>query len=369
MSQPTFHSLPISSIKQETDKAITVSFKPSAADAEQFEFLAGQYLTLKFVVHGKEERRAYSMCSAPHEDEIAVTVKRVEGGIVSNHIADNLKVGDVVEVMPPQGRFLVKPDPSARRDFYLFGAGSGITPLMSIIRELLEHEPKSRIHLLYGNRNEKSIIFEEKLKALQQRHEGQLFVQHTLSKPIKHKVGGLRGLFGGGKIDWNGATGRVDIAAVQRFLSDNPGATDDKSYYICGPGQMIDNVEQALLGLGMKKANIHSERFLSANSAQKKAAPDTPVAGGKVIAKLSGKEVTVDLKPGQTILDGLLEAGAAPPYSCLAGACSTCMAKVTKGGVKMEVCFAIDDDEIAEGYILACQAHPTTPEVYLEFES
>lgn len=369
MSQPVFYSLPISSIRPETDKAITVSFRPSAADTEKFEFLAGQYLTLKFVVNGKEERRAYSMCSAPHEDEIAVTIKRVKGGIVSNHIADNLKAGDIVDVMPPQGRFLVKPDPAARRDFYLFGAGSGITPLMSIIRELLEHEPKSRVHLLYGNRDEKNIIFDAQLKTLLDRHEGQLFVQHTLSRPIKHKAGGLRGLFGRGKTNWNGATGRVDIPAVQRFMRDHPGASEDKSYYICGPGQMIDNVEQALLGLGMKKANIHSERFLSANAAQKKTTSDAPIEGGKVIAKVSGKEVTVDLKPGQTILDGLLEAGAAPPYSCLAGACSTCMAKVSKGGVKMEVCFAIDDDEIAEGYILACQAHPTTPEVYLEFES
>ncbi|TXF88667.1 ferredoxin--NADP reductase [Neolewinella aurantiaca] len=369
MSQPTFHSLTISSIQPETDKAITVSFKPAAADAGHFKFLAGQYLTLKFVVHGKEERRAYSMCSAPQDDEIAVTVKRVKGGVVSNHIADNLKVGDVVEVMPPQGRFLVKPDPAARRDYYLFGAGSGITPLMSIIRTLLEEEPKSRIHLLYGNRDEKNIIFEEQLNELARRHEGQFFVQHTLSRPVKHKAGGLRGLFGGGKTTWQGAKGRVDIAAVQRFIQDNPGAVDDKNYYICGPGEMIDNVEQALLGLGMKKADIHSERFLSANAAQKKAAADTPVAGGKVVAKISGKEVTVDLKPGQTILDGLLESGATPAYSCLAGACSTCMAKVTKGGVKMEVCFALDDDEIADGYILACQAHPTTEEVYVEFES
>ncbi|MCX8209541.1 MAG: ferredoxin--NADP reductase [Lewinella sp.] len=368
MSQPTFFSLPISSIQPETDKAITVSFKPAAADAEHFEFLAGQYLTLKFLVHGKEERRAYSMCSAPYEDEIAVTVKRVEGGIVSNYIADNLKVGDMVEMMPPQGRFMAKPDPAGRRDYYLFGAGSGITPLMSITRELLEQEPKSRIHLLYGNRDEENIIFEKQLQTLEERHKGQLFVQHTLSRPIKHKVGGLRGLFGRGKTNWNGSTGRVDIPTVHGFLHDNPGASDNKSYYICGPGQMIDNVEQALLGLGVKKADIHSERFLSANSAQKKAAPNTPIASGKVIAKLSGKEVTVELKPGQTILDGLLEAGASPPYSCLAGACSTCMAKVTKGGVKMEVCFAIDDDEIAEGYILACQAHPTTPEVYVEFE-
>jgi len=369
MSQPTFHALPISSIQPETDQAITVSFKPAAADAGDFKYLAGQYLTLKFVINGKEERRAYSMCSAPHDDEIAVTVKRVKGGIVSNHIADNLRAGDTVDVMPPQGRFLVEPAPAARRDVYLFGAGSGITPLMSILRTVLEHEPKSTVYLLYGNRDEKNIIFEQQLKALQARYEGQLVVKHTLSRPVKHKVGGLKGLFSSGKPKWQGPIGRVDIPAVQVFLQENPGKVNDKVYYICGPGQMIDNVEQALLGLGKKKAVIHSERFVSANAAKKDATPTTPVAGGKAFVKLSGKEVEVDIKAGQTVLDALLEAGATPPYSCLAGACSTCMAKVTKGGVKMDVCFAIDDDEIAEGYILTCQAHPTPEELYVGFDA
>ncbi len=369
MSQLTFLPLPISSIQPETDQAITVSFKPTAGDTDLFEYKAGQYLTLKFVINGKEERRAYSMCSAPHDDEIAVTVKRVSGGIVSNHIADKLKAGDIVEVMPPQGRFLVQPDPAARRDYYLFGAGSGITPLMSILRTVLENEPKSKVHLLYGNRDEENIIFEQQLKVLQDRYAGQLEVKHTLSRPKKYKTGGLKGIFTGGKPKWRGPIGRIDIPAVQAFLREQPGAVDDKRYYICGPGKMIDNVEQALLGLGVKKTVINSERFVSANAAKKEAAGDVPVAGGKAFVKLGGKDLEVVLKPGQTILDGLLEAGATPPYSCLAGACSTCMAKVTKGGVKMEVCFAIDDDEIAEGYILSCQSHPTTPEVYVDFEA
>jgi ring-1,2-phenylacetyl-CoA epoxidase subunit PaaE len=368
MSQPTFHALPVTSITSETNKAMTVSFKPEAADADLFTYKAGQYLTLKFVVNGKEERRAYSMSSAPRDNEISVTVKRVTGGIVSNYIADQLKAGDLVEVMPPQGRFLVSPDPAARRDYFLFGAGSGITPLMSILRTLLEEEPKSRVHLLYGNRDEQNIIFEQQLRELESRHKGQLVVQHTLSRPIKEKAGGLRGLFGGGKVNWNGFVGRVDIKAVHNFLSDHPGAVNDKQYYICGPGQMIDNVEQALLGLGVKKSVIHSERFVSANATKKKSVPTNPVANAKAFVKLGGKDIEVEVKSGQTILDALLEDGATPPYSCLAGACSTCMAKVTKGGVKMEVCFAIDDDEIAEGYILACQSHPTTPEVYVEFE-
>ncbi|MEM9929807.1 MAG: ferredoxin--NADP reductase [Bacteroidota bacterium] len=368
MSQPTFYPLTITSVRAETDQAVTVSFKPTAANADQFGYAAGQYLTLKFVINGKEERRAYSMSSAPQDDTIAVTVKRVKGGIVSNHIADNLSAGDTVDVMPPQGRFLATPNPATRRDYYLFGAGSGITPLMSILRTILEEEPKSKVHLLYGNRDEDNIIFDQQLKTLEERYAGQLVVLHTLSKPKREKVGGLKGLFSKGKISWPGQVGRIDIKAVQNFLTANPGSVEDKQYYVCGPGEMIDNVEQALLGLGVKKDCIHSERFVSANDVRKKAPSSGAVEGGAVVAQLGGKEVSVSLKPGQTILDGLLESGATPPYSCLAGACSTCMAKVTKGGVRMEVCFAIDDDEIAEGYILACQAHPTTPEVHLTFE-
>ncbi|SEQ84592.1 ferredoxin--NADP reductase [Neolewinella agarilytica] len=368
MSQVSFHPLPIASITPETDQAVTVAFRIKEELAQQFTYKAGQYLTLKFVVNGKEERRAYSMCSAPHDDEIAVTVKRVKGGIVSNHIADALKAGDIVDAMPPQGRFLASPEAAARRDYFLFGAGSGITPLMSILRSILEEEPKSSVYLLYGNRDENNIIFERQLADLQQRYEGQLLVEHILSRPKKYKVGGLKGLFSSGKPKWEGNIGRIDIPAVQRFMTANPGKVSDKQYYICGPGQMIDNVEQALLGLGVHKEFIHAERFVSANDVKKNKTSTDVVEGGKVFAKLSGKDVEVTLKPGQTILDGLLESGATPPYSCLAGACSTCMAKVTKGGVKMDVCFAIDDDEIAEGYILACQSHPTTPEVYVDFD-
>ena len=368
MSQVTFHPLPVASITAETDKAVTVAFKIDDALAKDFTYKAGQYLTLKFLINGKEERRAYSMSSAPHDDEIAVTVKRVKGGIVSNHIADVLRPGDTVDVMPPQGRFLVEPDSAQRRDYYLFGAGSGVTPLMSILRTLLEEEPKSKVHLLYGNRDEDNIIFEQQLRDLEDRYEGQLVVRHTLSRPKREKKGGLRGLFSKGKMNWDGRVGRVDIPAVQEFMAANPGSVKDRQYYICGPGKMIDNVEQALLGLGYDKEVIHSERFVSANDVRKKAPATTEVSGAKITATISGKTSTVELKAGQTILDGLLESGAAPPYSCLAGACSTCMAKVSKGGVKMEVCFAIDDDEIAEGYILACQAHPTTPEVELTFD-
>ncbi|NJC27743.1 ferredoxin--NADP reductase [Neolewinella antarctica] len=369
MSQPTFYSLPVASITPETDSAATVAFDVPEELADQFAYKAGQYLTLKFTVNGKEERRAYSMCSAPHEDEIAVTVKRVRGGVVSNYIADQLKAGDTVEVMPPQGRFLVDTDHARRREYFLFGAGSGITPLMSILQSVLEREPQSKVHLFYGNRDEKNIIFEKKLESLQERYEGQLEVEHTLSRPEKFKQSGLRGLFSRGKPQWRGATGRISIKAVQEFMQRHPALVEDRAYYICGPGQMIDDVEQALLGLGVLKKHVHTERFASASSTKAKAPVSGEVVAATVTAKISGKEHVVDLKPGQTILDALLENGSQPPYSCLAGACSTCIAKVNKGGVKMEVCFALDDDEVANGFVLTCQSHATTAEVYVDFDA
>ena len=364
MSQPQFYPLRVSRLQPETERAVSVYFQVPEADRTAFHYRAGQYLTLRFEIDGKEERRAYSMCSAPHEDELAVTVKRVAGGKVSNYIAERLRAGDTVDVMPPMGRFLAEPDPAARRRYYLFGAGSGITPLMSILRSVLETEPKSEVILLYGNRDEDNIIFKEQLDELERRYAGQLTVEHTLSRPKKYATKGLKGLFKRSTTRWEGATGRIDRKALVAFLRRYPAEGQDCRYYICGPGEMIDNVEAALLGHGIDDKLIHVERFVSAAEAKRNAGPSQ---GGKVNVKLGRDEITVELNPGQSILDGLLEKGHTPPYSCLAGACSTCMAKVEKGGVKMDVCYALDESEVEEGYILTCQAHPTTPEVDIDY--
>ena len=364
MRQPQFYPLAVARVEPETNRAVTVYFTVPEADRTAFHYRAGQYLTLRFELDGKEERRAYSMCSAPHDDELAVTVKQIDGGVVSNYIARSLKAGDTVDVMPPMGRFLAEPDPAARRRYYLFGAGSGITPLMSILRAVLEEEPKSEVILLYGNRDEDNIIFERQLTELQQRYAGQLTVRHTLSQPKKYATKGLKGLFRRSTTRWEGAKGRIDRKAVVKLLEEHPITKQDSRFYICGPGQMIDHVETALLGHGVDDQHIHTERFVSAGEADKRASDSR---GGTVHVKLGKEELTVDLKAGQSILDALLEQGKTPPYSCLAGACSTCMARVEKGGVKMDVCYALDDSEVEEGYILTCQSHPTTPEVTVDF--
>ena len=369
MSQSSFYPLTVRSVTPETEQAVTVTFEVPTDLTDSFHYKAGQYLTLKFDVDGQEQRRAYSMCSAPHEDLLAVTVKRVRGGVVSNYISDNLQPGDTVEVMAPQGRFLVDVNHARRREYFLFGAGSGITPLMSILRSVLEREPQSKVHLFYGNRDENNIIFEKELERLQLRYEGQLEVEHTLSRPIKYKQGGLRGLFSRGKPQWRGATGRITIPAVQQFMQRHPALVEDRQFFICGPGQMIDDVEQALLGLGFIKQNIYTERFNSGGGGGKKATGGEVVKNAKLTARIKGKDVTVRVTDGKNILEALRDSGAEPPFSCLAGACSTCIAKVESGGVKMDVNFALDEEEVAAGFVLACQSHPTTEDVKLDFDA
>lgn len=368
MNETDFHSLTVKQIVNETNDTVTVKFSVPTALKDDFDYSAGQYLTLRFFIDGQDVRRAYSMSSSPFEDELAVTVKRVKGGVVSNHIADELEVGSSVSVMSPQGRFLVKPDGANRHDYYLIGAGSGITPLMSIAKTVLEAEPKSSVYLLYGSRDENSIIFKEAIEALEKRYAGQFFVRHTLSQPVKEKTGGFSGFFTRGKISWTGERGRIDADKLHDFLDTYPSDGEQENYFLCGPGSLIDTAEEFLLGRGVDKNYIHSERFVSAHDAKKDTKSSSTLEGAAVKAKIDGKEVNITLKPGQSILDGLLEAKAEPPYSCLAGACSTCAAKVIKGGVKMDVCYALDDDEVASGMILTCQSHPTTPEVEVDFE-
>ena len=361
----SFHSLKVAKKVQETHDTATLHFEIPEELKDTFKYDAGQYLTLRFMLKGEDERRSYSLCTAPGEGW-GVTVKKVKGGKVSTHVFDNVQTGDSIDVMAPDGRFIVKPDAESRNDYYFFGAGSGITPLMSQIRTILEHEPMSVIHLYYGNRDEDSIIFKSELEQLTEKYAEQLTVDHILSRA--GKKGGLLGsVFGRKKADgWQGEKGRIVKENIDSFIERYPARNNTSHYYICGPGNMIENVKAALQGRGIQDKFIHAEYFTASDTA-KSSANAVVTAGSQATVKLRGETIEIPIG-GKSILETLQDAGYDPPYSCTSGACASCMAKVTEGKAEMEMCFALSDAEIADGFVLTCQAHPTTAEIAVDFD-
>jgi len=366
-----FHSLAIDEILDETSDAYSVFFQKP--DLEEFTYKPGQYLTLKVPYQGELLRRAFSLSSSPcSDDRLSVTIKRVEGGRISNHIRDVLKAGDQVEVLPPMGNFYVETDPTHAIHYILIGAGSGITPLMSILKTVMEEEPLSKVSLWYGNRTEDTIIFFDKLQKLQVQYEGRLEVYHTLSQPSE---------------EWKGGKGRLDQARVYQMVSDLF-MTDEyrKKYYICGPDGLMQDAQTALDKHAVNPGDVHREYYsapLPKAEELEAQAKETEVADGKVFRDgdkvytveaqdititLNGEETQVPVSPDHYILDAALDAKLDPPFACQAGICTTCRAYLHAGEVAMDESEGLSETEINEGFILTCRSHPLTPGVEIEFK-
>lgn len=351
-----FYSLPVVAKKQETADAVSISFQIPDELKEQFRYKQGQYLTLQMEINGEKVRRAYSLSSSPVTDDLhTVTVKRVEGGKMSNKIND-ISLGTILEVMPPQGRFFTEISASNKKHYFLIGGGSGITPLMSIIKTVLHAEPNSRCTLIYGNRNAASIIFKNELDELAAAHPGRLSIIYSIDQP---------------EAGWNGLTRMLSADTIKQLITQHQGTITEREFFICGPAGMMEQAKKAVEFLGVNAANIHIEYFTAPVGGEEKpvevSAPEPDFEGSKVFVKLGGKEYELLIKDKTTILHAGIKAGIDPPFSCEAGICSTCMAKVIEGTVKMDENNILTDEEVKKGYVLTCQAHPTSKVVVLEY--
>ncbi len=365
-----FFELKVRAIRPETTDTSTIELEVPESLKDKFSYRQGQYITLRTEQDGKELRRSYSMSSSPLDNKLAITVKKVKGGRVSTWLVDEVKEGDTLNVATPEGRFYSEVNPDKRRTYYMFGAGSGITPLMSIIRTVLEAEPMSAVFLLYGNRDEENIIFRDELDALSKRYDGQLHVEYVLSQPKKESSGGLFGLFRKSSSNWQGKTGRITAKVANQFLDEQMarGPEQDCVYFICGPGFMADDIRNAIISRGISSKQVHTEHFVNAGHT-----PGEFVAGAaggekKAIIHLRGEKHEFMVPDGGTILDVLVKAKLDPPYSCTSGACATCMGKVLSGKVVMDACYALDESEIKSGYILTCQSRPDSDVVEVTYD-
>lgn len=361
-----YHTLEITEIRQETPDAVSLVFKVPDKLQAKYRFKAGQYLMLQIPLNETNdiEERAYSISSSPLEENIAVTIKYAGEPELSRYLNEEIKVGDNLEVSEPEGRFSIELSDETERCFYMFAAGSGITPLMSILKTILEEEPKSTIHLLYGNRNHESVIFSDELSALEQRYAGQLIIEYMYTKPESNS-GFLKNLFTKSSIEGKEAKGRIDIKAAGQLLKKYPCYATTAEYFICGPGAMISNLMNFLLDQNISNEHIHVEHS-HAHEDHSQDAHHTP-DHAQLITHLYGETITLPIYD-KTVLETLQDAGYDPPYSCQSGACSTCMARIIEGTAEMEMCYALDEDEIAEGFVLTCQAHPTSDVLEITYD-
>lgn len=346
-----FHSLTIKNIERITSQAVTLSFDVPSHLKETYTFSSGQYVTLKKVLNGVELRRDYSLCSSPKSDELKVAVKEVENGTFSAFANHELKIGDTIDVAAPRGHFVFKPNDSKTKHIAAFAAGSGITPILSIIKCALEEEVLSNVVLVYGNKTTDDAMFLDELLQLQQQYSDRLSIQFVFSQAQEE----------------DSIFGRIEKSTVNLILKHKHKDLAIDAFYLCGPEAMIHTVKDVLAEHDIPKDRIFFELFKAAKPTEDDTAT-IPDGQTKITIVLDDESTTFEMSQKQTILEAALDQDLDAPYSCQGGICSSCLARVVEGEAKMRKNSILTDSEVAEGLILTCQAHPLTPNVKIDYD-
>jgi ring-1,2-phenylacetyl-CoA epoxidase subunit PaaE len=348
-----FHNLVIKKVQRLTDKSVVLSFEIPAELSDLFQFEAGQYITLKTSINGEEVRRDYSICASPNSGELSVAVKSVEGGTFSFYANNALKAGDPIEVAPPNGRFIFKANPEKTRTIAAFAAGSGITPILSIAKTLLEDEPYSNFILVYGNKTPEDTMFSEELLELKNIYGNRIHIHFIYSQSNEPDA-----LFG-----------RIDKSTVNLIVKNKYKDVSIDTFYLCGPEPMIHTVKEVLLENQIKENKILFELFTTPIETEIPVG-ETAVESGMTSIKVlvDDEEFEFEMAQDKTILEAALKQDIDAPYSCQGGICSSCIARLTEGTATMRQNNILTDNEVAEGLVLTCQAHPTSSHVVVDYD-
>ena len=346
----SFYKLSIKEIIKETADAVSILFNVPEELKSHYTFVAGQYVNLKVTLDGQEIRRAYSICSAPKSGELRIAVKAVKNGFFSKFANEKLAVGNVIEVGTPEGKFTFEPKTDRQKNYAAFVAGSGITPVFSILKSVLEEEPNSTFVLVYGNKSEKDTIFHNQLHDLQLQYVGRLFVQYVYSQSTTD----------------NALLGRIDHTTVNFILKNKHAEMEFSKFYLCGPEEMINLVSNTLKENNISDSDIKFELF--STSSNNKEATSGADGHTKISILVDSEETTFEMSQQQTLLEAALKQGLDVPYSCQGGICSSCICRITEGAAEMKKNQILNDAEVAEGLTLACQAYPTTTTIKIDFD-
>lgn len=351
MSQKHLH-LTVKNIIEQTNDAKTIEFWHPIHDTLKYQ--SGQFITLILTINGQSLRRSYSLSSSPDWDSSpAITVKRVSGGLVSNYLLDRIKIGDSIEVIEPSGRFIL-PEKGPLKDHVFVAAGSGIGPILPLIKSLLKKNNQAKIHLIYGSRNENQIIFKQELEELQASYRDRLSILWIISQP---------------SANWPGLKGRINQASFVYYLKQELGINPNgANYFICGPGEMIEEVKKSLKLFDVEENQVFYEYFSSSQTITEEKEPEEGARDRIIKIEYEGENYEITVKPGQTILEAALELDIDLPYSCQAGMCTACMGKCTSGKVYMDEEDGLTENEIKQGFILTCVAHPDSDDVIINFD-